>query len=116
MTQEPWSLSSSDMAGAGPAGPSPARIPIAPSRIPTSVYEIEPDTVVPSEMSRIVSSKRRWPCRGCPPRCGSAGFDSSSCRGTRVPDHPIFVARGEHPDDEYGGPLENHSTLGPDIL
>jgi dimethylglycine catabolism A len=58
--------------------------PIAPSSVPTPVYEVEPETVIPLEMTRAASSRRRRPSSRLPAACKGLASTSSSCTAPTV--------------------------------
>jgi dimethylglycine catabolism A len=71
--------------------------PIAPSSIPTPVYEVEAETVVPSEMTkaRIEQTTQAFVEAGAPRRPRRLR-PRRAARGARVPDLPVPVPQREH--------------------
>ena len=91
--------------------------PIAPSRIPTSVYEIEPETVVPAEMSGDRIEQTTLAFVEAARRAERAGFDLVELHGAHGYLISQFLSPAENTrTDEYGGPLENRARFGLDIL
>ena len=91
--------------------------PIAPSRIPTSVYEIEPETVVPSEMSANRIEQTMLAFVEAARRAGRAGFDLVELHGAHGYLISQFLSPAENTrTDQYGGPLENRARFALDIL
>jgi 2,4-dienoyl-CoA reductase-like NADH-dependent reductase (Old Yellow Enzyme family) len=91
--------------------------PIAPSRIPTSVYEIEPETVVPSEMNGDRLEQTTQAFVKAARRARRAGFDLVELHGAHGYLISQFLSPAENErTDEYGGPLENRARFGLDIL
>jgi dimethylglycine catabolism A len=91
--------------------------PIAPSRIPTSVYEIEPETVVPSEMSGDRIEQTTQAFVEAARRALRAGFDLVEVHGAHGYLISQFLSPSENDrTDEYGGPLANRARFGLDIL
>jgi dimethylglycine catabolism A len=91
--------------------------PIAPSSVPTPVYEVEAETVVPSEMSKARIQRTIQAFVDAARRMQRAGFDFVELHGA----HGYLISRFLSPKenistDEYGGPLENRARFGLDVL
>lgn len=91
--------------------------PIAPSSVPTPVYEVEAETVMPLEMTeaRIEQTTRAFVETAR--RMQRAGFDFVEVHGA----HGYLISQFLSPSenlrtDEYGGSLKNRARFGLDIL
>jgi 2,4-dienoyl-CoA reductase-like NADH-dependent reductase (Old Yellow Enzyme family) len=92
-------------------------IPIAPSSIPTPVYEVEAETVVPSEMTKARIEQTTQAFVEAARRAGRAGFDLVELHGA----HGYLISQFLSPKentrtDEYGGSLQNRARFGLDVL
>lgn len=91
--------------------------PIAPSRIPTSVYEVEPETVVPSKMTKERIERTIRAFVEAARRAQRAGFDFVELHAAHGYLISQFHSLAENIRvDEYGGSLENRARFGLDIL
>ncbi len=91
--------------------------PIAPSSIPTPVYEVEAETVVPSEMTKARIEQTTQAFVEAARRAGRAGFDLVELHGA----HGYLISQFLSPKentrtDEYGGSLQNRARFGLDVL
>lgn len=91
--------------------------PIAPSAVPVSVYEVEPETVVPSAMTRERIKRTTGAFARAARRVQSAGFDFVELHAAHGYLISQFLSSAENTrTDEYGGSLENRARFGLDIL
>ena len=91
--------------------------PIAPSSVPTPVYEVEPETVIPLEMTRARIEQTTQAFVEAARRVQRAGFDFVELHGA----HGYLISQFLSPSenrrtDEYGGSLENRARFGLDVL
>ena len=91
--------------------------PIAPSPVPTPVYEVEPETVIPKGMTKARIEQTTRAFVGVARRMQRAGFDFVELHGA----HGYLISQFLSPSenlrtDEYGGSLENRARFGLDIL
>ena len=91
--------------------------PIAPSSVPTPVYEVEPETVIPLEMTRARIEQTTQAFVEAARRVQRAGFDFVELHGAHGYLISQFLAPLENRrTDEYGGSLENRARFGLDVL
>jgi len=91
--------------------------PIAPSSVPTQVYEVEPETVIPLEMTRARIEQTTQAFVEAARRMQRAGFDFVELHGA----HGYLISQFLSPSenrraDEYGGSLENRARFGLEVL
>jgi len=91
--------------------------PIAPSSVPTPVYEVEPETVIPLEMTRARIEQTTQAFVEAARRVQRAGCDFVELHGA----HGYLISQFLSPSenrrtDEYGGSLENRARFGLDVL
>lgn len=91
--------------------------PIAPSSVPTPVYEVEAETAIPSEMTRARIEQTTRAFVDAARRMQSAGFDFVELHGA----HGYLISQFLSPKenlrtDEYGGSLENRARFGLEVL
>src|SRR5215212_1461299 len=91
--------------------------PIAPSSVPTPVYEVEPETVIPLEMTRARIEQTTQAFVEAARRVQRAGFDFVELHGA----HGYLISQFLSPSenrrtDEYRGSLENRARFGLDVL
>jgi len=91
--------------------------PIAPSSVPTPVYEVEPETVIPLEMTKARIEQTTQAFVEAARRMQRAGFDFVELHAAHGYLISQFLSHSEnHRTDEYGGSLENHARFGLDVL
>jgi 2,4-dienoyl-CoA reductase-like NADH-dependent reductase (Old Yellow Enzyme family) len=91
--------------------------PIAPSSIPTPVYEVEAETIVPEEMTKARIEQTTQAFVEAARRAGRAGFDLVELHGAHGYLISQFLSSAENTrTDEYGGPLQNRARFGLDVL
>src|SRR5919199_2236474 len=91
--------------------------PIAPSSVPTPVYEVEAETVVPSEMTKSHIEQTTQAFVEAARRMQRAGFDFIELHGAHGYLISQFLSSKENTrTDEYGGSLQNRARFGLDIL
>src|SRR5919202_127212 len=91
--------------------------PIAPSSVPTPVYEVEAETVVPSEMTKSRIEQTTQAFVEAARRMQRAGFDFVELHGAHGYLISQFLSSKENTrTDEYGGSLQNRAQFGLDIL
>src|SRR5919199_475812 len=91
--------------------------PIASSSVPTPVYEVEAETVLPSEMTKSRIEQTTQAFVEAAQRMRRAGFDFVELHGA----HGYLISQFLSPKentrtDEYGGSLQNRARFGLDIL
>jgi 2,4-dienoyl-CoA reductase-like NADH-dependent reductase (Old Yellow Enzyme family) len=91
--------------------------PIAPSPVPTPVYEVEAETIVPLEMTRGRIEQTTQAFVEAARRMQRAGFDFVELHGAHGYLISQFLSLKENTrTDEYGGSLENRARFGLDVL
>lgn len=91
--------------------------PVAPSAVPTRVYEMEAETVVPLEMTKARIEQTTRAFVESARRARDAGFDFVELHGAHGYLISQFLSPGENlRTDEYGGSLGNRARFGLEIL
>jgi 2,4-dienoyl-CoA reductase-like NADH-dependent reductase (Old Yellow Enzyme family) len=91
--------------------------PIAPSSVPTPVYEVEAETIIPSEMTKERIERTTLAFVEAARRMQRACFDFVELHGAHGYLISQFLSRSENRrTDEYGGSLENRARFGLNVL